>query len=578
MVSTFSFNGERLRDPELVERHFKKGLGALNVLNYRDALLYFSRSYSLAPESYYGELSYLYLGKAYALYSYAYGSKRGIMASIGFLNQYPFHYKVPRFLHTQREFIADSYLLLQWYGTAKNIYANLYGETEKAEYMLKYGYAASLEGSVEGFKYLRDLSRVPANYADLYHMTIGFYEFNLGRYERALESLTKALDLNPYLREDTHLLFRVGVSYLKVGDWRRALLYLKLAERRDPFKTYFHKVNFYLAFINLETNNFREAYQSVRKLIEEDGLFYLKLAQVLFSSLWYYEGFLEVYGEKLGDYRGKLLKLGWLNVEDIYGELPALGIYYLAIKSGKLSEEEKLFLKVKDLTLREFILGGDLFEFGKFIRKNREALRSVSPYVRESALLLTDLYTTNRGNFLKVFGDVERLARALVFLGNKEAREIVPFVENLSVRDFLMAKLELLEDRGERAAELLSRSVVHLSGDDRIEAQFLLGYLRGDAEFLEEALPSLKKGRLSAYRLLTFVRLGDLYYERGELQKAALNYRRAAEAGVGWALFRLAIISERLGDGETLRWVVKKAEEEDNIWSKVVRVVWGPEV
>jgi len=347
LISTYSYNAERTTDSALAKRYFQKGLASLKILNYRDALLYFSRAYRMDPSSEHGELSYLYLGKSYSLYSYAFGSKRGVMASIGYLNQYPFHYKVPRFIYTQREFIGDAYLLLLWFDTAKNIYANLYGETERPEYMIKYGYASALSGSIEGYRYLRELKKVPSDYLDLYYMTMAFYNFNLGRYSTAVEYMVEALNTNSYLREDANLLFRLGVSYYKLGNWRKALLYLEMSLRNDAFGVYRERANFYLALINLETRNYREAFTNLRELTSEGRLFYSKLSQILFSSLWLYEEFLQVYGKSIGNYRDLLLQIGWLNVEDVFGELPALGIYYLSLRSGILNPEEEEFLRVK---------------------------------------------------------------------------------------------------------------------------------------------------------------------------------------------------------------------------------------
>ncbi len=586
LVSTYSFNAERVKDPELAKTYFQKGLESLKVLNYRDALVYFSRSYSVAPKSYYGELSFLYLGKSYALYAYAFGSRRGVLAAIGFLNQYPFYYKVPRFIYVQREFIADSYLLLQWYDTAKNIYANLYGETEKVEYMIKFGYASALGGSIEGFNYLRKLSKegVPYDYLDLYYATMGFYNFNLGRYRRAVEYITQAMNVNSYLREDAHILFRLGVSYYKLGEWRKALLYLELTLRNDPFEVYTDRSNFYLANINLETKNFREAFSNIEKLTENGKLFYSKLSQILFSSLWYYEDFLKVYGEKLGNYRNLLLQLGWLNVEDVYGELPALGIYYLSIKSRDLKEEEKEFLRIKKLTLREFIFENDLFSTDRFVLKNREVLKDLKFYKEKEAKLVSELYKTNRQNFLRVFSDQESLsllARSLVFLGDETAYEVIPLLKDEPLKNFLTAKLKIIEGDEKKALELLRVSVIKLEGDDKKEAQILLGYLGEDTALLEKTLSEVdfKRERFAPYRSMLLLRLADLHYEKGNLKKAYDYYRqiaRSEEKGKGywWALFRLALISERMRDEDTLKWVVKRAKEEDNIWSRVIRTLW----
>ncbi len=585
MISTYSYNAEREKDPQLAKRYFEKGLKSLRVLNYRDALMYFARAYSIDPKSYYGELSYLYLGKSYSLYSFAFGSKRGILAAIGYLNQYPFHYKVPRFIYTQREFIADSYLILQWYETAKNIYANLYGETERKEYMIKYSYASSLSGSIEGYNYLRELDErsVPADYLDLYYATLGFYNFNIGRYALTIHYLTQAININTYLREDANLLFRMGVSHFKLGNWRKAPLYLELALRSDPFKIYEEKANFYLAIINLETKNFREAYENLRKLTEKGRLFYSKLAQILFSSLWYYDEFLKVYSDRIGNYREKLLKIGWLNVEDVYGEFPALGIYFLSLKEKRITEEEKDFLRIKELSLREFVFENDLFSFEKYVERVRGAMKNLRFYVEDDALLLSDLYKTNRKNFLRIFRDQEsivKLSRSLVFLGDDEAEKILPLLKDRALLKFLYAKLMIVKGEFRQALKLINESLPKLSDEDRLEAELLVGYLKNDQALLEKVVRRIdfKNPRFSYYRIPFLIKLADLYYSRGEFKKAMHLYREVVREGEGsfywWAMFRIALISERLKDSQTLKWVVKRAKEEDNIWSKVIRILW----
>jgi tetratricopeptide (TPR) repeat protein len=586
LISTYSYNSERASSPELSKRYFEKGVESLRILNYLDALIFFSKSYSIAPKSYYGELSYLYLGKSYALYSYAFGSKKGVLAAIGYLNQYPFHYKVPRFIHTQREFIGDSYLLLQWYDTAKNIYANLYGETERVEYMIKFGYAASLGGSIEGYNYLKklDTAGVPKDYLDVYYMTMGFYNFNLGRYNLSVEYLSYAMNVNTYLREDPHLLFRMGVSYYKLGDWRKALLYLELTLKKDTLKTHEERANFYLASINLETKNYREAFANLKKLTEEDKLFYRKLPQIIFSSLWYYDEFLKVYGDKLGNYRDMLLQLGWLNVEDVYGELPALGIYYLSLKSKDLSEEEKEFLRIKKLSLREFVFENDLFTFDRYVTKAREPLKGYTFYRKRDALLISDIYKINRHNFLKVFGDelgMELLARSLVFLGDKEALSVLSHIKDEGLRKFLSAKMMILEERKDEAIRYLNESIPLLKGDDLLEARLLSAYLKRNLSELERVAEEtdFKKERFSAYAPLILSELADLYYGRKDFQKAMDYYKRVAELeprgeDYWWALFRMALIGELTKDEKILKWVVKRAKEEDNIWSKVIRTLW----
>ncbi|WP_121012874.1 tetratricopeptide repeat protein [Hydrogenivirga caldilitoris] len=586
LISAYSYNAEQTWNPDLGKGYFEKGVESLKILNYLDALIYFSRAYSVDPKSYYGELSYLYLGKSYALYSYAFGSKKGVLAAIGYLNQYPFNYKVPRFIHTQREFIGDSYLLLQWYETAKNIYANLYGETEKPEYMIKYGYAASLGGSIEGYNYLKKLDRegVPEDYIDVYYMTMGFYNFNLGRYKLATEYMLYAMNANTYLKEDPHLLFRTGVSYYKLGDWRKALLYLELSLKKDPMRFYEDRANFYLAIINLETKNFREAYAKLKELSQEDKLFYNKLTQILFSSLWYYEGFLEVYGGKLGDYRKKLLQLGWLNVEDVYGELPVIGLYYLALKSKKINDEEIELIRTKKLTLREFIFENELFTFDRYIERAKEPLDSYLFFRREDAKFITKLYKTNEDTYLKILGNqkgVELLARSLVFLGDKRAEKVLPLVKDEGIHRFLLGQLSILQDKRDEALKHLQESISHLKGEDKLEAELLSVYLKGSPEELEKVIGKVdfRNERFSNYEPVVLVRTADLYYDNGNMEKALSFYKRVTDRATEdnnywWSMFRIAVISESMKDNTTLKWVVKRAKEKDNIWSRAIRSLW----
>ncbi len=585
LISTYSFNARQSVEPDLPKIYFDRGVNSLRILNYLDALYYFSQAYRADPKSYYGELAYLYLGKSYALYSYAYGSREGIFASIGYLNQYPFHYKVPRFIHTQREFVGDSYLLLQWYETAKNIYANLYGETEKVEYMIKFGYASSLQGSIEGYSYLKDLNlkTIPADYLDLYYTTMGFYNFNLGRYKLTIEYLSYAMNVNAYLREDPHLLFRIGVAYYKLGDWRRSLLYLELTIRRDVFRIYRERTSFYLAFLNLETKNFREAYLNIRELTNEDSLFYSKLAQIVYSSLWYYEDFLEVYADAFTNYEDNLIKLAWLNIEDVYGELPLLGVYYFSLKKREIPQDRKEIMRIKNLTLSDFIYENELFTFGKYTSKLKRELGSLAFFKKEDASFVRELYLTNESNYLRVFQErgVELLARSLVFLGDERAEEAVKLLRDENLKMFLRAKLHLIEDRTDEAIRLLKKSLRGLKDKDLLEAKLLLAYLGDDEKLLREVAKEdiTKDERLSFYAPLILLKLADLLYMKGELEQALELYIKVTKLtdegdSYWWSLFRIAVISEAIGDSETLKWVVKEVKDKDNIWSRTIRTLW----
>jgi len=587
LVSTYSFNAQTTADQSLIKRNFERGLRELKVLNYRDALIFFTRAYIQDPFSYYGELSYLYIGKSYALYSYGYRSRQGILASIGYLNQYPFRYKVPRFINTQREFIADSYLLLQWYDDAKNIYANLYGETEKKEYLIKLGYATALSGSIENFNYIKDLAKkgVPRDYLDFYYMTLAFYYFNIGKYKTTLEFLSRAITLNPYLREDPHVLFRLGISHNKTGDWRRALLYLELALKNDAFGVYEERSLYYLALINLETNNFREAYLKAMELFKNDRLFYRKLPQMLFSVFWFYDEFLKVYEKEIGNYREKLLKIGWLNVENIYGDLSALGIYYLSMKERKITQEEKKFLKAKRLRLKEFVHENDIFTFTRYIERLRDELGKIVFYKEEDSRYISEIYRLNPHNYALIFGTREgweTLARCLTYSGDDLAVEILPRLENRYLYWFLGAQIHILKNRPILAVNFLERSLEGLRGEDRLEAQILLYLLREDRDRLENVVlrTDFKDERFKPYKSLVYLKIADLSFADGDYREAIEYYKKVIEMGekVGdvywWSLFRTALSGELMNSRKTIKWVVKKAEGKDNIWSRVIRTLW----
>lgn len=550
------------------------------------AINYFTKSYVADPKGYYGELSFLYLGKTYALYSYSVGSRKGILSAVAFLNQYPNYYKVPRFVNVQREFIGDSYTLMGWYEDAVNVFANLYGETEEVRYLIKLGYASALGGSAEGYTYLKKMipQSVPKDYRDIYFLARGYYEFNFGRYREAIEFLSEAANLNEYVRKESHYLYRLGISYYKLGRWQKATLFLELTLRYDKFKDYNRKTNFYLTFLNLRTKNYKEALRSVKTLTGENQLFYSKLSQILYSSLWLYPDFLKTYQEEFKFYRDMLRQIAWLNVGNVYGDIPLLGIYSLALDTLSLSEDEKELIRTKNLKLTEFILEGDLFDFNAFLEYLNGQIDKYDVYDLQRSKFLNILYLLNKNNVKKAFGKgIKKFAEASLFLGDKNFWEQVNMMRDGVEKSFLVAKMMIVEGRESEAVGILRKVSDSLEKEDRLEAELLIAYYSGDMSKLEKLVGAVdvNSPRFRGYITPSYMKLADYHFGQGNYERALDYYTKYMKdvseemESYWWALYRVGKIAEYLGDEERIKWVVNKASGKDNIWSRVILTLWG---
>ncbi|RMH09127.1 MAG: hypothetical protein D6699_00290, partial [Aquificota bacterium] len=122
-----SFSVEKGSTKEkLAQSYFYSGLINFKQGNYIGAVNDFTKTYSYDKKGYYGELAYLYLGMSYAYISYYTGNKDGVFSAIGYLNMYPYYYKLPTYTSLQKEFIGECYLLLGLYDRAKDVFMDLY--------------------------------------------------------------------------------------------------------------------------------------------------------------------------------------------------------------------------------------------------------------------------------------------------------------------------------------------------------------------------------------------------------------------------------------------------------------------
>lgn len=515
----------------------------------------------------------------YALYSYHLGNKEGIFSAIGYLNQYTFYYKKPEYLILQREFLGDSYLLVAWYEDAMNIYANLYGDTKKKKYLIKYAFISALYGDYTGYNELRRLKSLPKDYLYLYHLALGIYSIDFGRNKEALQHLTKALELNPFLRYDVHFNYYTGLAYYKNGKIWRSMLFFLRAKDLDKFGLYRTMLNYYLTQVYLATNNFSEAYEIYKEIFKE--IFYNSIYKVIYSNYWLNEEFLKRY-EDFKFYYDVILQIGWLSTGKKIVGYSLLALYNKALKSKNLSEEEKVFMETIKFENTDFVMNKELFSFKKQLDVLNRKLSLMD--VEESAEFIVNLYKTHRNNFLTIFYKPDSLfvlARALVYTGDKEFLKIAKLLPNTPELKFLKAKYWFSKGRKEVAKRFLKDSINNLEGIDKLEAMLLLYYLI-ENPYIDEVLKLAREYKeLENYFPYMYRLAGDIYYDKGMYRKALLMYKeflqnyKAKDDIYGATLVKMGVLAEVLQDKKTVDFVVKEAKGFKNLWSEAILTLWG---
>ncbi|MEZ0337203.1 MAG: tetratricopeptide repeat protein [Aquificaceae bacterium] len=570
LIFLLSFSAEREKSNlKLAQTYFYRGYIEYTQGNYSDAIGEFSKSYLADKEGYYGELSYLYIGIAYAQLSYKKGQKGGIASAIAYLNMYPYYYKKPTYLFLQREFIGYSYLLLGLYDKAKDIFLSLYKDTLRQDYLLNFLYADALSDGTnrELLNMIDPRSLTEKRY--LYHLVKGFYAFRDGNYKETIKELSEAQSLNRYIEDDPEFLYRYAVSAFMEGDWRKAVFYFEQLDRKDMYRKYGESLDYYLALIYLMNKNYADAKRRVDKLMELNNV---KTA-LLISQLWTFPDFLEKY--KFNDYKKTLKSIAWRYLNSSYSIPAILGLYYYSLRDKKI-EEESLF-KLKNLDLKEEIVFQDIkVNTRPMLELLKGLMDKMDPYGKDANFLIS-LYSLNKGNYALLFG-YEKLARAITYLGNTSMKDVVQRVEE-PLRSFLLGQISLLEGSEEGLRMIESASKL-LEGEDKKEALFIIGIYKKDIRLLESLLSEKLSPRLEPYLEPSLLELGDFYYARRDYNKAKEYYKKyleiAQESYLYWLVaYKLAKAGELTKDQETISWVVKKAEMRDNIISRVILALWG---
>ncbi len=576
VIFILSFSAERL-DASSAKLYFSQGYENLQNRNYIEAIQDFTKAYTSDRYGPYGELAYIYIGKSYALLSYYSGKKEGVYSAIGFLNMYPFFYKRNNYVNLQLEFIADSYLLLDMYDKAMDIFFNLYKKSAASTYLLKLEYARVMTGTMETETLLSINPKDIGEDEYMYYLIQGFYQFNLGNYPLSIDYLTKAREMNRYLEDNEHFLYRYAVSYYMIGDWKKASFYMEILTRKDIYQKYKDFVDYYLALIYLKTDNHKDAFTRIESLIK-GNLLSKPMARLLYSQLWAYPDFMKKYKDKFPNYAKLLVYTAWIDINNQLSIPAILGVYYFALTEGKIYDEA--LIKLKEVSLNQEVqIVGLKANLDPLLITLRQAYEKVDPYSEEWAEVLKNLYQTNPKNYVTLFS-LEKLARSLVYIGDPQALHIATSLTN-SIGYFLSGQAMLLEGKLD-GLKLIDRSLKDLHGEDRQEALLILGIMQKNAKYLEEALKDDNlPARLSGYTQPAVFELADIYYKSKNYKRAKELYKKLVETSkeednIYWiSIFRLAFSSKMLKDEETLNWVIDKVKNKDNIISKAIIELWG---
>lgn len=572
MLFLLSFSMEIERENiRLAQIYFYKGYIEYQQGNYSDAISEFSRSFLSDRQGYYGELSYLYIGISHAQLSYIRGRREGILSAIAYLNMYPYYYKKPTYLFLQREFIGDAYLLMGFYDKAKDMFFGLYRDINRTDYLLKFLYADSLSQGLNSqlLDQIDPETLVESRY--FYHLVKGFYAFNVSNYTTAQSELSQARNLNRYLEEDPEFLYRYAVSSFMNEDWRSAVFYFEQLDRRDIYRKYSDSLNYYLALIYLMNKNYGDARKRVLNMMASEGV----KTNLLISQLWVFPEFLEKYSGDFRGYKQMLKGSSWTYLNSIYSTPAILGIYYYSLKEKNLQDKD--LFRLKRLILPQEIIFEDIrVKLEPMLTTLNSLMSKVDPYGKDANFLI-ELYRSNPNNYGLIFG-YEKLARAVAYLGDTTLKNIPERLEE-PLRGFLLGQLLLLEG-SEEGLRMVESSLQRLTGEDRLEALFIIGIYRRDVKILEDLVEQELPQRVLPYLEPALLELGDFHYGRRQYESAKVYYRRyletAQENDLYWLVaYRLAKVGELTGDTETINWVVRKAQGKDNIISRVIILLWG---
>ena len=575
-----------------LEKKMNHAIELMHLMDYQDAVSEFMDVYSMAPKSKYGELSYLYIAKAYAYENYYTDNIEGVKNAINMLNVYPFYYKVPSYIALQREMIGDIYLLLDDFNKATGVFMGLNEKYPNVNrYKIKLSYATLRNYNQNGIDYIKSLQNKDIKTSEdtaLYYFDYAIYYFLTGDYKETTFMLRQASDYNSFMSYDPYYEFLYGYASYKLSNWQDAMFHLELSKRRDIYKKYTNKANYILMHIYLTTKDFLDAHKIVKEFLKKDGLFYNPIAYISFSSLWMHPGYLQTY--KVPFYDKTLDKLLWLHYPSVLSLYPDFGLlnYYLV---GNLDQNEiqDMFVGFLNIKLPDKPINFDdiSVSFEKPINYLADLIARENPYDQTFAYRVYSVYKeipTIFARFLISPKDYENISRVFVYIGDPTGLGFTNGIQDPNIRTFLQGEFYIEQGDIKNGVATLNSVLNNLKGDDKKESEFLIGYYTNDDAMLDRFLSH--KSIYTSYRLRDYAKLGLL--EDGLLKlnkkdyKDALNYftsyikiYNTKDNNYWWAIYNAAYISYLLKDKNELKYILGLAKGSQNVWAKAAVMLWG---
>ncbi len=577
---------------EYLKKQLNHAINLIHLRDYQDAISELMNVYSMAPKSKYGELSYLYIAKAYAYENYYSGNIEGVKNAITMINMYPFYYKVPSYIALQREILGDIYLLLGDFNKATGVFMVLSNQyPNKNRYKIKLAYATLRNYGKNGINYIANIQnkdiKTPEDTA-LYYFDYAIYYFLIGNYKQTTFMLHEASNYDSFLIYHPYFEFLYGYAFYKMSDWQYAMFHLELSKRRDIYKKYTNKANFILMHIYLTTKDYLDAHRVLKEFLKHDGLFYNPVAYISFSSLWMHPDYLKTY--RIPFYKETLDKLLWLRFPSILSLYPDFGLlnYYL---EDKLTPDEiqDMFTGFLNIKLPESNINFDdiNISFEKPINYIANTISKENPYNDTFAYRLYSIYQEDPSLFSKLLqtNTYENVSRVFVYIGDTKGLGFTSGIQDQNIRTFLQGEFYIEQGNIKDGLSALNSVLNSLKGEDKEEAEFLIGYYSNDDSMLDRFLSHKNvytSNRLKDYTKLGLLEDGILKLNKKDYQDALKYFKtyidtfnKEKDNTYYWALYKAAYTSYLLKDKNELKYILGLAKNSQNMWAKAATILWG---
>jgi tetratricopeptide (TPR) repeat protein len=457
---------------------------------------------------------------------------------------------------------ADCHLRIGQYNEAKLAYSFFLGAFSKSKYLdrANLGIARSLTALKQMQQALPYFEKAGEDLEAIWGRAVAFNR--MGRFKESNDNFLKGIgrDKVAFLNSE-ELLFYYGDNLHHLGKGQEATTYLS-AEMKDP--VFRKKADLNLGVIAQRTGKLEEAkkyFESALgapdRLTKQEALFQLAEVQ---TGLGRKNEARQRYREYLLKYPdGKtaedvLIKLARMDMEE--GRLDQAGKWmkrlgqYASLKNETMQETEQFFLKLKEKDPSQIVYYWKALG-KKFTDKSRETfLLTILDSLKGSGRPYLDLL-----QWLSVNGSESAKLRSRLSLTHYQAETgnldaalagFKSFKDNksqVSSDEILRLEAKILLQKGEyRAAWDCLHSLKKVVLQDLPLMEETVSWAKDRAraiDFYDKAVQRLG-GNADSY-----LKLGDLFYERGRTKEALMTYQKALEKDPlnEWGLFRAASLS-----------------------------------